>query len=134
MNFIDIAIVGIVAFIIIFVCSIILYAVKHYFKLREDTKALEISKSAQSKAYQLEKKLKKLEQSEAEAETIEQNIGIPEALANIQNMTLEQAGEYIGIDSKDLNNPLVRPLAEKFFESIKQKMKQQNNNEEDVGY
>jgi hypothetical protein len=117
---------------VIFTFLIIFYAVKHYFKLKEDTKALEISKSAQSKAYQLEKKIKKLEQEEQE---LPKTGSIPN-LTNIDNLTLEQAAEMIGMDPKELNNPLVRPLAEKFFENIKSRMKQKNTSgiDEEDGY
>lgn len=42
---------------------------------------------------------------------------------DLSNMTLEEAAESIGIDPSMLNNPLVRPLAEKIFEGIKAKSK-----------
>ncbi len=42
---------------------------------------------------------------------------------DLSNMSLEEAAESIGIDPTMLNNPLVRPLAEKIFEGIKAKAK-----------
>ena len=131
-NLIELMIYIIIFTVIIAILGIVFFSVKHYFKLKEDTKALEISKSAQSKAYQLEKKLKELE----EKKTIgtDRSIDI-NSIGDIQNMTLEQAAEFIGIDPKELNNPLVRPLAEKFLSNIKERMKQGNNPEGgDIGY
>jgi len=39
------------------------------------------------------------------------------------SMTLEEAAESIGIDPESLNNPLIRPMAEKIFQGIKDKVK-----------
>ena len=41
-------------------------------------------------------------------------------LPDVANMTLEDAAEMIGIDAKDLNNPIIRPIAEKIFAKIKE--------------
>lgn len=43
---------------------------------------------------------------------------------NLDNMTLEEAAESIGIDPEQLNNPIIRPMAEKIFAGIKDKAKQ----------
>ena len=43
---------------------------------------------------------------------------------DLSNMTLEEAAESIGIDAEQLNNPLIRPMAEKIFEQIKAKAKE----------
>lgn len=42
---------------------------------------------------------------------------------DLTNMTLEDAAESIGIDPTQLNNPLIRPMAEKIFQQIKEKAK-----------
>ena len=42
---------------------------------------------------------------------------------NLDNMTLEEAAESIGIDPEQLNNPIIRPMAEKIFQGIKDKVK-----------
>jgi hypothetical protein len=42
---------------------------------------------------------------------------------DLSNMTLEQAAESIGIDAEQLNSPLIRPMAEKIFQQIKDKAK-----------
>ena len=41
--------------------------------------------------------------------------------ADMLNMTLEDAAEAIGFDKKELNNPIVRPIAQKIFDGIKAK-------------
>ena len=42
---------------------------------------------------------------------------------DLSNMSLEEAAESIGIDPEQLNNPLIRPMAEKIFQGIREKAK-----------
>lgn len=39
-------------------------------------------------------------------------------LPSMQDMSLEDVAESLGLDAKELNNPLVRPLAEKIFKKL----------------
>lgn len=52
------------------------------------------------------------------------------SMPDFSNMTLEEAAEMLGIEPKQLNNPLIRPLAEKIFANLKAKT--QNPEQEDV--
>lgn len=55
-----------------------------------------------------------------------QNPGNVEMPADVSNMSLEDAVEMFGLDAKDLNNPIVRPIAEKILEKIKAKSSQKD--------
>jgi len=50
-----------------------------------------------------------------------QTAGSFEVPGDVLNMSLEDAAEAIGFDKKDLNNPIVRPIAQKIFDGIKAK-------------
>lgn len=50
-----------------------------------------------------------------------QTQGTIELPSGMENMTLEGFADTLGFDMKELNNPLVRPMAEKIFEHIKSK-------------
>lgn len=52
---------------------------------------------------------------------------------NLDNMSLEEAAESIGIDPEMLNNPLMRPMAEKIFQGIKDKAKGGGDDADGVG-
>ena len=52
---------------------------------------------------------------------IEQPSNVADLLGGVGDMTLEQAAESIGIDAEQLNNPIIRPIAEKLFAQIKAK-------------
>lgn len=39
---------------------------------------------------------------------------------DVTNMSLDDVAEMLGIDEKELNNPLIRPLIEKMFDRFKQ--------------
>ena len=53
---------------------------------------------------------------------------------DLSSMTLEEAAESMGIDPDQLNNPLIRPMAEKVFEQIKAKAKSSGSTDDHVGY
>ena len=65
-----------------------------------------------------------------EARDVEPDMSIID-LKGLDDMTLEQAAESIGIDPEHLTNPLVRPLAEKIFEGIKKKAKGEQDGGQD---
>lgn len=44
-----------------------------------------------------------------------------ETTMDVANMTLEDAAEMLGIDKNELNSPIFRPIAEKIFNSFKEK-------------
>lgn len=46
-------------------------------------------------------------------------VGQQQSTTIAPNMTLEDVAEQLGFDKKELNNPLIRPLAEKLFEKFK---------------
>lgn len=52
---------------------------------------------------------------------------------DLTGMTLEQAMATFGFDAKELNNPIVRPIAEKIFDRLKQG-NVQNDATGDEGY
>lgn len=54
-------------------------------------------------------------------------------IANIQDMTLEQVAESLGFDATELNNPLVRPMAEKVFARLKAGMAE-NAGQDNTGF
>jgi len=74
----------------------------------------------------LKKQVRELTEGETFQELPAESSGIP----NLSNMTIEQAAESLGIPPDQLNNPLIRPLAEKIFNQIK--AKQSQNPEEDI--
>jgi len=49
--------------------------------------------------------------------------------ADMLNMTLEDAAEAIGFSKAELNNPIVRPIAQKIFDGIKAKAADQSQDE-----
>ena len=61
---------------------------------------------------------------------VTQTQGTVELPSGMENMTLEGFAESLGFDTKELNNPIVRPIAEKIFEQIKAKAGDTNNQEQ----
>ena len=107
-------------------------ALKMYyqFKTREDL----ISK-VKGNAIMLSKlkgDVKRIKEEGLEAEVVDLNTGNPLNL-DFTNLTLEQAAETLGLDQKQLNNPIIRPIAEKIFNQIKNKQ-QQPEEPQDTGY
>ena len=51
-----------------------------------------------------------------------------------QDMTLDQVGEMLGIDPKELNNPIIRPLLEKIFDKFKSGEINPEQQQEQIGY
>lgn len=49
-----------------------------------------------------------------------------------QDMTLDDVAEQLGFDKKELNNPLIRPLAEKLFQKFKSGQLNQDETEPDI--
>ena len=60
----------------------------------------------------------------------QQTKGSIDVPGDVLNMSLEDAAEAIGFDKKDLNNPIVRPIAQKIFDGIKAKAAAQDQGEE----
>lgn len=52
--------------------------------------------------------------------------------ADVSNMTIEDVAEQLGFDKKELNNPLIRPLAEKLFEKFKSGQLNQDEQQEQL--
>lgn len=68
-------------------------------------------------------KIRRISQENAPANTVGQgNINANDMMAQFQNMSYEQVAQELGVSEKDYNNPLMRPMAEKYFELIKNKM------------
>lgn len=57
----------------------------------------------------------------------------PDGGFDFNSMTLEQAMEAMGFDAKELENPIVRPIAEKIFDRLKQG-NTENSPTDDMGY
>jgi hypothetical protein len=56
-------------------------------------------------------------------------------MPDITNMTLESFIQTMGFDAKELNNPIIKPLAEKMFTQMKTKMLSGKSGNSDVeGY
>jgi len=75
----------------------------------------------------LNRKIKELSQNIAPA-----NPGLPSTL-DYKDMSLDQVAEALGIEPGDLNNPLIRPFAEKMFNRLKQG-NVKNEQQEETGY
>jgi hypothetical protein len=100
-----------------------------WFSLRQDE---ELKKTVVGNKIALSKikgKLNKIMDGELPAGN-EQTLGL-----DLNNLTLEGAAEMIGIDPKELNNPIIRPLAEKIFNNLKNRnVNVENPPDENVGY
>jgi len=98
--------------VIFLVCIFAMVGLRMWWILHTDAA---ISRKVNGLSIDMGKVKKALRESLTPAVT--QNTSMPD----MSSMTLEDAAESIGIDASELNNPLIRPLAEKIFEGIKNK-------------
>lgn len=82
---------------------------------------------------ELGKMKSKLNKSMSNIQNAPNTSGGGEGVLDFSDMTLEQAMETMGFDPKELNNPIVRPIAEKIFNRLKQG-NVQNEATDDTGY
>lgn len=59
--------------------------------------------------------------------------GMENNVSALSSLTLEELMEQFGFDPKELNNPIVRPIAEKIFNSL-QAQNTENSPTDDSGY
>jgi hypothetical protein len=117
---------------LVFIGSLSFYALKHYFKMKEDTRALELAKSARSKIYHVEKKLNKLAEEGPQATSG----GIEGIIPDLSTITFDQALEWFGVDKKKLSG-MELGIYQGIYSKFKENFKKGNNpNTEDqyTGY
>lgn len=64
------------------------------------------------------------------APAVTQTKGSVDVPVDMLNMTLEDAAESIGFSKAELNNPIVRPIAQKIFDGIKAKAAAEQSQDE----
>jgi len=129
MNIENIILYLIIILVIIVVSSFGFMLLKMYWNLRNNEDMLRKVRGNIITIAKLKKELRELKQGDYEAETTNHELG---AMPDLSNLTLEQAVEYLGIDAKQLNNPIIRPLAEKIFNQLKERQQAGKENEQDL--
>jgi hypothetical protein len=89
-----------------------LTALKMWYNLQKEDWIARKVRGLLTEVSKMKGQIKELSNAEVSPETV----NIPD-LSNITS--LDQAAELFGIDPKDLNNPLIRPMLEKVFERFK---------------